>query len=216
MAPDQGSAFSRGVSLFILLSGHLFSFFLTSPISWGFTRCGADGTFFAMQRREDGMWCMTDGADANVGIYLQYLMDMTEVVRVSTPPVAEQMPAARAVSCIADIGMVAVVDELGVVFVPMFKESKPDVVYRSNIIESTLAMAGPIAIFVEKDVVVGVDVRHGNVKMTVPIFNMSTSEMVWNISVSGNFPWKRVVPACFFTCPADIKYLNPDMMQAPY
>ena len=87
----------------------------------------------------------------------------------------------------SDIGIVSVVDDLGVVFIPMFTECKPDIVYRSNAIESTLAMAGPIAIFVEKDTVYGVDVRHGKVKIKVPIFNMSPKEMVWNISVSGRF-----------------------------
>lgn len=154
--------------------------------SWGFTRCAAEGAFFAMQRREDGMWCITNGAAVNASTYLQYCMDKTEIVKTSKQPLdAEDVPAGRAVCCIPDIGMGAVIDELGFVFIPMFIDKKPEIYYRSEKLESTLSVQGPLAFFVDVDKVIGIDMRHGEVKMNVPIFNMDKKEMVWNISVSG-------------------------------
>jgi hypothetical protein len=132
------------------------------------------------------MWCVTNGAASNASTYLQFCMDRTEIVKTSRQPLkVEDVPAARAVSCIPEIGMCAIIDEVGLAFIPMFVEKKAEIYYRSDKLESTLAMHGPIAVFVDKDKVVGVDVRHGSVKMTVPIFNMDPREMVWNVSVSG-------------------------------
>tara|TARA_B100000900_G_scaffold379836_1_gene365032 strand:+ start:1825 stop:2748 length:924 start_codon:yes stop_codon:yes gene_type:complete len=154
--------------------------------NWGFTRCAAEGAFFAMQRREDGMWCITDGEDANASTYLQFCMDRTEIVKTSIQPLnVDDIPAARAVCCIPDIGIGAVIDDLGFVFIPMFIDKKPEIYYRSKELESTLSVQGPLAFFVDRDKVIGIDLRHGEVKMNVPIFQMDKREMVWNISVSG-------------------------------
>ena len=158
----------------------------SSPGPWGFTRCDAVGTFFAMQRRQDGLWVVTDGAGAHATSHLSFNMDQTQVIRTDdAPDGTTEAPAARAVACIPEVGICAIIDDLGLIFFPMFVDQPPSVCYCSDKLESTVSVQGTMAFITEGSDVLMVDLKNGVLARKMSIPNMGTDERVWNLSVSG-------------------------------
>ena len=153
---------------------------------WGFTRCDAAGAFFAMQRRQDGLWAVTDGGANHRETFLEFNMDRTEIFKKdTTPDVPSDQPAARAVACIPNIGLCAVLDEIGLMFLPMYTDRPPAISHVSANLESTLSTQGTTAFVIEDNVILGIDLRQGQQVSRVPIPGISTGERIWNLSVSG-------------------------------
>jgi hypothetical protein len=153
---------------------------------WGFTTCDATGAFFAMQRRQDGMWVVTDGGKNHKQTYLEFNMDKTAILKKDTAPSnPSEAPAARAVSCIPNIGLCAVIDDIGLVFLPMFTDRSPSISHASEKLESTLCTEGVMAFVVEENVILGIDLRQEQQTVRVPIPGLSDGERVWNLSVAG-------------------------------
>ena len=82
---------------------------------------------------------ITDGMQGHAETYLEFNIDHSEITKVSQPPEPSSAPAARAVACIASIGIVAIIDDFGLLFLPMFApDQAPQVCHRSATLESTL------------------------------------------------------------------------------
>ena len=82
---------------------------------------------------------ITDGMQGHAETYLEFNIDHSEITKVSQAPEPSSAPAARAVACIASIGIVAIIDDFGLLFLPMFApDQAPQVCHRSATLESTL------------------------------------------------------------------------------
>ena len=169
--------------------------------AFGMTRCGATGDFLVLQAHSTGCISMTNGFDVcHRGHLVNSLHPISLNLRVVSPetiPPKDEQCALKAVSPVHNIGLVAVVEKIGLVFmafldcfVPantahiLLKSASNREAETQTDMEATLSVHGHLVAVAEKQNIIIVNMATAETHATIPILGLQPDERVWQLEMS--------------------------------
>lgn len=172
----------------------------TTVGEFGMTRCGASEKFIALQAHQSGLVTLTDGDRTCHSAYLLSDEDV-EVVRAGELETDQKVHivALKAVQPVHNIGIIAVVEGVGVVFIAFQRCFIPaytaKVLYRGKWrpdaetgtdIEATISVHNHLAAIAQKHTIIIINMGTGEVHSRVPISGIGMEDRVWQVELKAS------------------------------
>jgi len=170
--------------------------------AYGLTRCGATQNLLAIQVLASGTLALSDGNTANC---LRLLMGENNNMMIvpldnttQKPENEKNIVSLKALLPVHTIGLVAVADGIGVVFVSfadcfipthtakvLYLGQKKDTETGTSI-EATISVSNHLVGFIDNHQVILINMATGDVTQRLPIPNLGPDERPWQLSFSSN------------------------------
>lgn len=169
----------------------------TTVGEFGMTRCGASEKFIAVQAHQTGLVTLTDGDRTCYSAYLLSDEDI-EVVKSDKLETDQKIHIAslKALMPVHNIGIVAVVEGVGVVFIAFQKcfisaytatvlyrgKWRPDAETGTDI-EATISVHNHLVAIAQKTEVVIINMGNGQIHTRIPISGLGIDDRVWQLEL---------------------------------